>query len=126
LQRKVATKFKVNKTQVQNLWKKFRETGSIADKAGRRRNRASTVRDDSRIVREIKKNPCLIRAIQENLKLNISNKTIRRRFHEVNLHSKLAKRRLFINKRNKIKCLEFSKKYAEMPIYFIYLFIINS
>jgi len=118
-QRKVATKFKVSKTQVQKLWKKFRETGSVADKAGRGRNRATTVRDDSRIVREIKKNPCLtIRAIQENLKLNVSHKTIRRRLHEVNLHSKLAKRRPFINKRNKIKRLEFAKKYAEMPINF--------
>jgi len=69
-QRKVATKFKVSKTQVQKRWKKFRETGSVADKAGRGRNQATTVRDESRIVREIKKNLCLtIRAIQENLKL---------------------------------------------------------
>lgn len=41
-QRKVAAKFEVNKTQVQKLWKKFRETSSVADRAGRGRNRATT------------------------------------------------------------------------------------
>jgi len=82
---------------VQKLWKKFRETGSVADKAGRGRNRA-TVRDDSRIVEKLKRIHLTIRAIQENLKLNVSHKTIRRRLYEVNLHSKLAKRRPFINK----------------------------
>lgn len=118
-QRKVAAKFEVSKTQVQKLWKKFWETGSVADRAGRGRNRATTDRDDHRIVREIKKNPCVtVRAIQENLHLNISHKTIRRRLREANLHSRFAKKRPFISKRNKIKRLEFAKKYVEMPIDF--------
>lgn len=43
-QRKVAAKFGVSKTQVQKLRKKFRETGSVADKAGRGRYRVTTNR----------------------------------------------------------------------------------
>lgn len=118
-QRKVAAKFEVSKTQVQKLWKKFRETGCVADRAGRGRNRATTDRDDSRIVREIKKNPCLTaRSIRENLQLNVSNKTIERRLREANFHSRLARKRPFINKRNKIKRLKFAKMYVDMPIDF--------
>lgn len=52
-QRRVAAKFEVSKTEVQKLWKKFRESGSVVDRTGRGRNRAITDRDASRIVREI-------------------------------------------------------------------------
>lgn len=101
-QREVATKYRVSKTQVQKLWKKFMETGS-ADRVGRGRNRVTTDRDDSHIVQEVKKNPYItIRAIQENLQLQVSHKTIRRRLKEANLHSHYSAKRPFINKRNRI------------------------
>lgn len=118
-QRKVATKFDVSKTQVQKLWKKFSQTGCVVDIEGRGRKRATSDRDDSRIIREIKKNPrTTIRVIQENLQLDVSHKTIRRRLREAGLHSRFSAKRPLISKRNKIKRLQFAKKFVEQPMAF--------
>ena len=65
----VAKKFDVSKNAVVRIMKKFNDTGSVENKRGRGRKRKLTTRDDSMILREVKKNPQItVRSIKENLR----------------------------------------------------------
>lgn len=118
-QRKIAEKYKISKSAVQKLFKKFLNTGTVADQPGRGRMRSTTWRDDANIIRMVKKDPkTTVRNLRESLHLTISDRTVRRRLREANLHSHFARKRPFINNRNKKKRLEFAKKYANQPMEF--------
>lgn len=75
--------------------------------------------DDRKIIREVKKNPTITsRVILENTGLNISDRTVRRRLRGAGFKNSFAQRRPLIRKANKIKRLEFAKKYVNKPISF--------
>lgn len=118
-QRKIAQKYEVNKSAVQKLYKKFLNTGTVADQFGRGRTRSTTWRDDANIIRMVKKDSrTTVRNIRESLQLSISDRTVRRRLQEADLQSRFARKRPLINKINKKKRLEFAKKYANEPVEF--------
>lgn len=117
--RQISKKFEVSFSAVHKLWKKYQERGSVTDKPGRGRHRLTTPRQDARIVREARSNPRITsRAIKERLSLDIAPRTIRLRLEQEGLKNKFAVRRPHISKRNKIKRLEFAKKYVNEPISF--------
>lgn len=117
--RKIAKKFRVSFSAVRYIWKNYQQLGSVADKAGRGRKRLTTPRDDARIAREVHKNSKITsRAIKENLLLNVSARTVRRRLQEQEFKNKFAVRRPWISKRNRVKRLQFAKKHADNPIAF--------
>ena len=108
--RKIAKKFRVSFSAVRYIWKNYQQLGSVADKAGRGRKRLTTPRDDARIAREVHKNSKITsRAIKENLLLNVSARTVRRRLQEQEFKNKFAVRRPWISKRNRVKRLQFAK-----------------
>lgn len=75
--------------------------------------------DDRRIVRESRRNPSTTsRNIVEQLKLNISSRTVRRRLNEEGLKNCVARRKPHISKMNKKKRLDFAKKYINKPLSF--------
>lgn len=77
---KIAEKYSVPKATVQKICKKFTTTNQIGNLPGRGRKRATSVKTDSLIVREIKKKPDTTSSeIKDQLNLNVSTKTIRRR-----------------------------------------------
>lgn len=118
-QRKIAQKYEVSKSAVQKLYTKFLNTGTVADRSGRGRPRSTTRRGDASITRMAKKDPSIsVRNIQESLQLSISDRTVRRRLREADLHSHFARKRPLINKRNKKKRLDFAKKYASKSLEF--------
>ena len=118
-QRKIAKNCGISRGAVEQISKKFQSTGSVADKIGRDRKRATSKREDMNIIREVKKNPKItVREIQENINLNVSDRTVRRRLTEANLHSRFARKRPFISAINKKKRLQFARKYANMSLDF--------
>lgn len=118
-QRNIAKNYEVSRGAVEQIRRKFQSTGSVADRIGRGRKRATSNREDIRIVREVKKNPKItVREIRENIHLDVSDRTVRRRLSEANLHSRFARKRPFISAINKKKRLQFARKYANMPLDF--------
>lgn len=70
-------------------------------------------------MRESRHNPSTTsRNIVEQLKLNISSRTVRRRLKEAGLKSYVARRKPHISKVNKKKRLAFAKKYINKPLSF--------
>lgn len=117
--RKIAAKYSVSVGAVQHIWKKYQTYGIVTDMIGRGRKRATTEREDARIVREVKKNPKLsTRNIKELLNLDISRHTIARRLRGVGLKNYIASKRPFISKINKRKRYEFAKKYIGSSLNF--------
>lgn len=117
--RKIAEKYKISKTSVEKLCKKFEKTQQIGNIPGRGRNRATTKREDTLIVRQIKIKPDTSSSeIKEQLNLNVSTKTIRRRLRENNFQSRVSIRKPMISAKNKKKRLEFAKNHIDKPISF--------
>jgi len=118
-QRSIAKKYEVSRGAVEQISKKFQSTGSVADRSGRGRKRATSKREDIKIIREVKKNSKItVREICENINLNVSDRTIRRRLREANLYSRFAHKRPFISTINKKKRLQFAQRYANMSLEF--------
>lgn len=118
-QRKVAEKYGVSRGAVQKIVLKHQKLGSVADRTGRGRNRKSDQREDTRIIREIKKDPFVtIRALREKLSLSISDRTVRRRIAEHGLKSHFARKRPFISRVNKEKRLRFARNHINKPLEF--------
>jgi len=117
--REIGRKYGVSEAAVRKIWKKFEKIGTVIDMTGRGRKRKTNPVEDRRIIRETKKNPTVTsRVIRENLQLNVSERTVRRRLREAGLKNNFALRRPLIRKANKIKRLEFAKKYADKPVDF--------
>jgi transposase len=115
----IANKYSISVGAVQHIWKKYKTHGIVTNYSGKGRKRATTFRDDTRIVRMVKQNPKLSsRNIVESMNLNVSSRTVRRRLRESGLKSVFASKRPFINKINKKKRFTFAKKYANMPLGF--------
>lgn len=116
---KIAEKYKIPKSTVQTICEKFTATQQIGNLPGRGRKRATTAREDTLIIRQIKKKPDTSSTeIKDELNLNISTKTIRRRLHEHNFFNRVSVRKPMISKPNKKKRLDFAKKHVDKPISF--------
>lgn len=117
--RKIAEKYSISKTCVDKVCKKFAATQQIGNLPGRGRKRATTKREDTLIVRQTKFKPDISSVeIKDQLNLNVSTKTIRRRLHENNLKSRVSIKKPMITAKNKKKRLEFAKNHIDKPISF--------
>lgn len=117
--RKIAEKYKVSKSAVYKIYAKYLQHNTVKNLHGRGRKRNTSAYDDRRIVRESRHNPSTTsRNIVEQLKLNISSRTVRRRLKEAGLKSYVARRKPHISKVNKKKRLAFAKKYINKPLSF--------
>lgn len=117
--RQIAQKYSISKTCVEKLCNKFAESHQISNLPGRGRKRATTKREDTLIVRQIKVKPNTSSTeIKDQLNLNVSTKTIRRRLHETGFTNRVSIKKPMISAKNKKKRLEFAKKYVDMPLSF--------
>lgn len=91
---KIAEKYLVSKTAVRKICQKFKTTQQISNLPGRGRKRSKTAREDTLIVRQIKKKTDTASSeIKDQLNLNVSTKTIRRRLHEEKFFSRVSVRK---------------------------------
>lgn len=117
--RKIAEKYKISKTGVEKICNKFTESHTIGNLPGRGRKRATTTREDALIVRQTKvKSNVSSTEIKDQLNLNVSTSTIRRRLHETGLTSRVSIKKPMITLKNKKKRLEFAKKHIDKPLSF--------
>jgi len=115
----LAEKYTITKSGAKKIFDKYVATNSVKQQPGQGRKCATTTREKARIVREAVRNPTSTAAIiKENLDLTVSTSTVKRRLREAGLRNYLAKKKPFISKKNKLKRIEFAKRYASMPLDF--------
>ena len=90
---------------------------------GRRRRQKTSTHTDRILQRKVKanrrKSVVSVKAELENeLKVIISESTIRRRLHEVGLYERVTRKKPYLNRINRHKCLEYAKTYRERPLGF--------
>lgn len=89
----------------------------MSRKTGSRRKKKTSNAEDRLIYRHVRSNPSAsTREIAEDLKLNISSRTIRRRIENCGLKSYARKKKPLLRKANIKKRLQFAKKYVNMPL----------
>lgn len=110
--RKIADKYKISFSGVRHIIKKFEATGLVKNMARSGRKRKTTAREDVRIVRMVKQQPTISsREIGENLNLDVSGLTIRRRIKESGLRSCIQRKKPYISKANTKKRLQFAREH---------------
>ena len=107
-QKSICDKYRVKKWTVSRLCSKYRSTGKLAADNKGGRPRSTTSREDSMIVRSVKKDPWISSVeIQKQLELPVSDRTIRRRAVEAGLFSRRPAKKPLISlkTRRKDSCL---------------------
>lgn len=111
-QKTICDKYQVKKWTVSRLCSKFRSTGKISVDNRGGRPRSTTSREDSMIVRCIKKDPSKSSfKVQTDLQLSVSDRTIRRRAVEAGLFSRRPAKKPLISLRNQKKRLLFAQSH---------------
>ena len=91
--------------------------------AGRGRKRKTTVREDKVIQRKIKidrrKSASSVKdEIMQEIGITISSQTVRRRAHEAGLYGRVARKKPYVNKANRLKRLNYVKTYRDKEMSF--------
>ena len=108
-QKSISDKYRVKKWTVSRLCSKYRSTGKLAADNKGGRPRSTTSREDTMIVRSVKKDPWLSSVeIQKQLELPVSDRTIRQRAVEDGLFSRRPARKPLISLKNQKKRLLFA------------------
>ncbi|CAF2969788.1 unnamed protein product, partial [Rotaria sp. Silwood2] len=122
-QRQIATDMLLPRTSVQKMIKKYKATKCLSNLAGRGRKRKTTIRVDRLIERKLKcgrRKPARIvkTELEQELGVHISERTIKRRANEYGLFGRVARKRPYVNKRNRLKRLKFAKTMSAKPLNF--------
>lgn len=113
----IAEKYKINKSTLSKIIKKFKTYNTVETFHLGGRPRKTTPRTDRRIVTEFQKDPLASgNVIKKKLDLNISSWTINRRAKESGLHSFSAAKKPLLSEKNRKARLNFARKYADWSI----------
>lgn len=115
----IAKQFHISKSGVFDICNKYKLTGKIENLHRAGAPRRTSRQDDSLIFREIRKNPFISAPeIKNQLNLSVSTKTIKRRLNDRGVHSRVSRRKPLLSEQNKLKRLNFAKKYINKSISF--------
>ncbi|CAM4900557.1 unnamed protein product [Rotaria socialis] len=122
-ERYIAQDLLCSRNTVHSVIIKYKKTKCIANIVGRGRKRKTTERVDKAIQRKIKVNrrksaSSIKHEIEKELGVIISNNTIRRRAHEIGLHGRVARKKPYVNKVNRLKRLNYVKMYRDESMVF--------
>lgn len=111
-QSEVARIMKVNTSTVSRTCKNFEERGHCKNAVKTGRKKKTSEHLDRLILREVKKN-CFASAseVKQNLNLNISTQTVRRRFKNAGLNSRQVTRKPLISAKNRKARTEFAREH---------------
>lgn len=120
-EREISRKLLIPRTSIHYIINKYKSTKSIANRSGRGPKRRTTVHVDRIIQRKIKsdrrKSASAVKVeLQDELGISLSESTIRRRAHEIGLYGRVARKRPYVNKVNRLKRLHYAKTYREKPL----------
>ena len=122
-EREIASKMFCSRNSVHSMIMKYKKTKCIANLAGRGRKRKTTVREDKVIQRKIKadrrKSASSVKhEIMQEIGITISSQTVRRRAHEAGLYGRIARKKPYVNKTNRLKRLSYVKTYRDKEMSF--------
>ena len=121
--REIAKKVLIPRDSLHYIIVKYKSKKYIGNLMGRGRRRKTSTDTDRILQRKVKtnrrKSAASVKAELENeLKVIISESTVHRRLHEVGLYGRVARKKLYVNKINRCKHLEYAKNYREKPLDF--------
>jgi len=116
---KISETLDIPKSSIQKMISKFKKLGSEVNVPGRGRKRITTKHDDRFIKRTVKMDRrksavSLAYELEDVLGKIISPQTIRNRMHEDGMYGRIARKKPFINERNRIKRVKWAKKYQDV------------
>ena len=116
--REIGKKVLIPRDSVHYIITKYKSIKSIRNLKGRGQRRKTSTHTDHILQRKVKTNRresvASVKAEPENeLKIIISESTIRHGLHEVGLYGRVARKKPYINKVNRRKRLEYAKTYRE-------------
>lgn len=115
--RKIGKTLKKDEKTIRNLINKWKITGTYERKKGSGRPRKTTSRQDREIVRTAIKNRRITSvAIKNNLRLDVTPKTIRNRLKDANFKSRVAIKKPYITAANIKKRLQWAKDHKDWTI----------
>jgi transposase len=122
-QREIAKKVLLSRPTVQSIIKKYKNTKCIGNLFGRGRKRKTTATTDRLIQRKLKldrrKSARIITSeVEKDLGILISESTVKRRAHEVGLFGRVARKKPYVNKTNRLKRLKYAKEMLRKPLGF--------
>lgn len=119
-QREIAKVVGRSQSTINNIIKRFHETGSVGNKARSGRPRKVCQQLRRIIIREIKTNPkvsapklCSNIATAHNV--HVSSQTVRNIIKQEGYHGRVARKKFYVNKVNRKKRLDFAIHYSDMP-----------
>ena len=119
----IAKKVLIPRDSVHYIITKYKSTKCIGNLMGRGRRRKTSTHIDRILQRKVKtnrrKSTAPVKAeLESELKVIISELTVRCRLHEVGLYERVARKKPYVNKINRCKRLECAKNYREKPLGF--------
>ncbi|CAF3787789.1 unnamed protein product [Rotaria magnacalcarata] len=122
-QREIAKKTLLSRETVRSMIKKYKSTKCIGNLFGRGRKRKTTATMDRLIQRKLKCNRrkssrSVTAELQNHLGILISESTVQRRAHEIGLFGRVARKKPYVNKINRIKRLKYAKEMLTKPLGF--------
>ena len=120
--REVAKRFHVGKSTVSDIYKKWRQEGTVKRKKGSGRPRITTIRQVRALVRQVKKNPFmtaveLARHAQETLNVSMSVWTARRLLVRAGLPARIPAKKSWILKKNRKARVAFAKAHEHWTVH---------
>ena len=122
-EREIAKKVLIPRDSVHYIIAKYKSTKCIGNLMGRGRRRKTSAHTDLTLQRKVKtnrrKSTASVKAeLKNELKVIISETTVRHRLHEVGLYRRVALKKPYVNKINRRKRLEYAKNYRAKPLDF--------
>ena len=119
-EREISKKVLILRDSVHYIIAKYKATKFIENLMDRDQRRKTSTHTDRILQRKVKtnrrKSAASVKAELENeLKVIISESTVRRRLHEVGLYGRVARKEPYVNKINRRKRLEYAKNSREKP-----------
>lgn len=122
-QREIAKKTLLSRETVRSMIKKYKSTKCIGNLLGRGRKRKTTATTDRLIQRKLKcdrrKSTRSVTAeLEQELGILISESTVQRRAHEAGLFGRVARKKPYVNKVNRVKRLKYAREMLAKPLGF--------
>ena len=123
VEREIAKKVLIPRDSVHYIIAKYKSTKCIGNLMGRGRRQKTSTHTYRILQRKVETNCQKLAAsvkaeVENELKVTISESTIRRRLYEVGLYGRVARKKSYVNKVNRRKRLEYAKNYREKPLDF--------
>ena len=106
----------MSRPTVQSIIKKYKNTKCIGNLFGRGRKRKTTATTDRLIQRKSART--VTSELEKDLGILISESTVQRRAHEVGLFGRVARKKPYVNKNNRLKRLKYAKEMLRKPLGF--------